>query len=484
MSRSPDTLLTELLLQTTGAVALQLDASERVLHVSNGALYQDWLPEARPLPAAGDSLASLLPDLFGAAQAGQLLQELRAPVDEAVSQPQTLHALPGRPQRLKPLRWFDVTLAHLCDETCDETEPSLLLIIAERTLLQNLTNEVTEARDAQQLALAVLRTEPLALRRFLQNANSAVGFIRTTLRQSARTQDALRGKLQHLRNEAGSLGAAASRLDLHQVAQPASLLVMAVDALLARDTATGDDMLPLALHIDALSGAVGAIAALEEQRAGADSAASPSRVPARATPTWHEICEQRSAEQLSKVAAERGVLACLRMKGAALVPESYHQKIVPVLESLIDNALRHGIETPEERIRIDKPASGTITVTFQDRGTAGLDMTVHDDGRGFDLEHIRRTAIDCGLTSEESGQTMEPRNLVGMIFKPGFCGASLADQPGSVCNMSLLRESLRRQGGNVSVATKPQRYTQFSLHFPATPGARRQASRHIAALTR
>ena len=70
-----------------------------------------------------------------------------------------------------------------------------------------------------------------------------------------------------------------------------------------------------------------------------------------------------------------------------------------------------------------------------------------------------------------------------MIFRPGFSTTTLPQPPGTGQGMALLRETLNRQGGNVSVATKPLRYTQFTLRLPARDAAtaRQRPSRRESA---
>ena len=113
---------------------------------------------------------------------------------------------------------------------------------------------------ANDLAITVLRTEPAVLRQFLQTASSANSFIRSTLRQPARTQEALREKLGLLRSEALALRNAAGQLALRSIASSCQALMTDLDALLAKDALSGDDMLPLALRLDPISAAIGAAA--------------------------------------------------------------------------------------------------------------------------------------------------------------------------------------------------------------------------------
>lgn len=458
---SPDPTLTDLLLEATSCVALYLDDSDRVLHISSSRLLDQWLEREQPVEDHA-AMAVLLQGLFTASQLAQV---------SGAELPACPRRVAAKPSRRSSPRWFDLTRVQM-DPGAGCT--SLLLII-DRTTEQNLVSSLAEAQVANELAHAVLRTEPAVLRRFLQNATSSLGFIRTTLRQPSRTQEALCNKLRLLRGEAGSLGTSAAVLALHPVERPAQDMVAALDALLGLAEVSGDDMLPLALHIDAMSIAVTTLSELDEQRA-TPASTSVGRVAMREAPAWSEVCEQRVNELMARVGAESGVLARLRMKGSANVPEPYQRRIDACIEALVDNALRHGIETPEERVRAGKPATGTITVAFTDPGPGGFEMTVHDDGRGFDLDRIRE-----GVGA--AGQGLEPRELVSLVFRSDFSAAT-AGQMRTGHSMALLREVLRRQGGNVSVATKPERYTQFHVRFAPASHLQRPPARRIAALTR
>ena len=95
-----------------------------------------------------------------------------------------------------------------------------------------------------------------------------------------------------------------------------------------------------------------------------------------------------------------GVLARLKMTGAELVPARHQRHVDAILHPLLDNALQHGIEDLERRLKAGKPAAGQITVTFRDMGAEGIEMTVHDDGAGFDVDRIGRAAVSSGLLTE------------------------------------------------------------------------------------
>ena len=97
---------------------------------------------------------------------------------------------------------------------------------------------------------------------------------------------------------------------------------------------------------------------------------------------------------------------------------------------LLDNALQHGIEDLERRLKADKPAAGQITVTFRDIGAEGIEMTVHDDGAGIDVDRIGRAAVASGLLTEATLGKRDEAKLMGMIFRPNFTTEGLPGNEG------------------------------------------------------
>ena len=159
------------------------------------------------------------------------------------------------------------------------------------------------------------------------------------------------------------------------------------------------------------------------------------------------------------------------MTGAQEVPPQQRRHVDEILQHLLKNSLDHGIETPEDRLAAGKSAAGRISVGFSRAGNGTLKMTVHDDGRGFDMSRIGRAAVQSGLLSEESLARRDAGDLVGLIFKPTFTTEGLADGERQGRGMSYLRRKITRLGGQISVATKPGRYTLFTVELPESEAA-------------
>ena len=144
------------------------------------------------------------------------------------------------------------------------------------------------------------------------------------------------------------------------------------------------------------------------------------------------------------------------------------EKLEAPLAHLIRNAVDHGLEGPEERIASGKSATGTIRVEAIHR--AGLlSVTVADDGRGVDLERLRRKIVARGLNSADLVRRMTEGELLEFLFLPGFSTApQVTEYSGRGVGLDVVQDTVRRVGGSVRITTSPGRGTTFHLQLPIT----------------
>jgi signal transduction histidine kinase len=458
--------LLDALLGTASVAGLRVAADGTIHSIGNATQLCGWLPAGEPPPCAGQALKSVLEPLFENHERARIEHAIEIRRAHTDAPPETLYNLisPVRPRG--PSRSFNIGLLPLADATPGEW----LLTITETTALHSLSVALEQARTARDLALAVLGIEASALHAFLQRATTDIASFRTLMRQPARTQSAMHEKLDHLLAIVEPLRQAADALPIAAVATPLGQLGNQLAELLAKESCSGDNLLPLALPLDAASTAVTMAVLLDERRRTA-RISKPAWSIAQQSPPWHEVCEQNCAELVRRLANRHNVLVTLRMRGIAQVPESCQRVVELALRPLLRNAVRHGIESPMVRAAAGKPASGKITVTITDRGADSIEMTVHDDGCGFDLARIRAAAEHSGLGNREELVEMEPRRLVSLVFRRRFSTAGLDEAPTEDDGVAQLRQLLLPQGGTISVATKPLRYTMFSVRLPVTAAA-------------
>ena len=93
------------------------------------------------------------------------------------------------------------------------------------------------------------------------------------------------------------------------------------------------------------------------------------------------------------------------------------------LTHLVRNAVDHGLEAPAKRQQTGKPAEGRLLLrAFHEGGQVNIEIT--DDGGGIDPKKIAAKAIERGLITQADAAHMSDREVLGLVFAPGFSTAS------------------------------------------------------------
>jgi chemosensory pili system protein ChpA (sensor histidine kinase/response regulator) len=144
------------------------------------------------------------------------------------------------------------------------------------------------------------------------------------------------------------------------------------------------------------------------------------------------------------------------------------EQIVDPLLHLVQNAVVHGLETPDERRARGKPAAGSVTLGASHRG-AFVVVEVADDGRGIDADRLRRRAVVQGFLRPEAAAALTEREALELIFRPGFSTADeVTTTAGRGVGMDVVRTNVSRLNGEIDVDTEPGAGTRFTLRLPLT----------------
>ncbi|MCA1907697.1 MAG: chemotaxis protein CheA [Magnetospirillum sp.] len=148
------------------------------------------------------------------------------------------------------------------------------------------------------------------------------------------------------------------------------------------------------------------------------------------------------------------------------VDKTVIEQLSDPLTHLIRNALDHGLETPEERMAVGKPAEGTIHLAAEHR-SGRIFIEIQDDGRGIDRQRVLAKAMEKGLV--EPGQQLTDEQIDMLIFAPGFSTASeVSDVSGRGVGMDVVRKNIQDVGGRVVVQSTPGAGSRFILSLPLT----------------
>ena len=136
------------------------------------------------------------------------------------------------------------------------------------------------------------------------------------------------------------------------------------------------------------------------------------------------------------------------------------------LVHIIRNSLDHGIESPEGRRAAGKPARGKVCLKASHSG-AHVVIQVSDDGKGLDIEAIKRKATERGLLAP--GQALSDADAGLLIFKAGFStAAKVTSVSGRGVGMDVVKREIDSLGGTVLVDTTAGAGSTISLQIPLT----------------
>jgi len=142
--------------------------------------------------------------------------------------------------------------------------------------------------------------------------------------------------------------------------------------------------------------------------------------------------------------------------------------IAEPLTHLVRNAVGHGIEPTDERVRAGKRAQGTLRLNAYHQGNQVV-IEVTDDGHGIDVQKVRQRALSQGLITPEDAERMTETETLYLIFRPGFSTAEeITELSGRGVGLDVVQSVLERLKGTVQIETEVGRGTTFRLRLPLT----------------
>jgi len=138
------------------------------------------------------------------------------------------------------------------------------------------------------------------------------------------------------------------------------------------------------------------------------------------------------------------------------------------LMHMIRNAIDHGIEPRDERLRVGKPPVGTIALNAFQKGNHVV-IEVEDDGRGMDPEALLAAAVRRGVVSPDEAKELGPRELLALVFMPGFTTKEVAtDLSGRGVGLDVAKTNIAKLGGVVDITSDVGIGTKMTITLPIT----------------
>ena len=150
-----------------------------------------------------------------------------------------------------------------------------------------------------------------------------------------------------------------------------------------------------------------------------------------------------------------------------VIPYNCRLDLKDILVQLTRNSFCHGIEKPAVRKKLGKSPTGRITIqTFKTDTSIGFSF--RDDGCGLQPDKIRQALISSGKYKNHDIANWNDDQINMSIFQAGITTAEKADTTGGRgIGMDIVKQKVEKQGGEIEIETKPDKYTQFRISFPA-----------------
>ncbi len=154
--------------------------------------------------------------------------------------------------------------------------------------------------------------------------------------------------------------------------------------------------------------------------------------------------------------------------GDTLIDKMILDHLVDPLTHMLNNAIAHGIETPEVRELAGKQPTGIITIRAFHQGNQTV-ISVGDDGAGIDPEKVKAKALRIGLINPEQARTISRLEVYDLLFQPGFSMKDQADEiAGRGVGMDVVRSEISEIRGIVNTDSGIGKGTLFTIRLPLT----------------
>lgn len=151
-----------------------------------------------------------------------------------------------------------------------------------------------------------------------------------------------------------------------------------------------------------------------------------------------------------------------------LIDRMILEHLTDPLTHMVNNAIAHGIETPEERQAKGKPPTGKITISTFHQGNQTI-ISIADDGAGIDTEKVKNKAIQKGLITTAQAHSMSRLDIYDLLLLPGFSTRDKADDlAGRGVGMDVVNTKLNEIRGVVSTDSTLGKGTTFTIRLPLT----------------
>ncbi len=142
------------------------------------------------------------------------------------------------------------------------------------------------------------------------------------------------------------------------------------------------------------------------------------------------------------------------------------EEIKMPLIHILRNAVSHGIELPQERLKNNKSETGKVMLTAKQIENNVI-ITIEDDGYGINLEKIKTSALKKGILTAEEIENITDDQLMKVIFLPGFSTQDeVSDISGRGIGLDVVKTKILNLNGEISVDSQLNKGCRVTIKLP------------------
>jgi two-component system chemotaxis sensor kinase CheA len=145
------------------------------------------------------------------------------------------------------------------------------------------------------------------------------------------------------------------------------------------------------------------------------------------------------------------------------------EEIKDALIHILRNCVDHGVEKPEQRVRLNKPRRATITIALSHVNGDKVEIVVSDDGAGVALDKLKESAIRQGIMAEADARALSEAETLELMYQSDVSTSPIITEiSGRGLGMAIVRTKVEKLGGQVTISSQSQVGTTFRIMLPLT----------------
>ncbi|XDD51653.1 ATP-binding protein [Leptospira sp. WS92.C1] len=317
-----------------------------------------------------------------------------------------------------------------------------------------------KAEQETQMMLSILHIGPALLQDFMEGIETELSVIDGVLRDEENHKN-FPNAIETIFRSVHSIKGNASLLDLKFLTEKSNEFEKKMIMLKENKIPTWEDFLPIAYDLAKLQEVYGEMHGLIQRIRSFQNKGGDTKSALSALPEAINELSLRIASELGKKV--RLIATDIDFTG---VSGKYAYALRDILVQLTRNAITHGIESPEIRLRSGKEECGTLILSLKPVGDT-LCVNFRDDGSSFDFAAIRKKAFQMNKGLESEIKSWAAEKLIKLTFEPVFSTAGESTlHAGRGMGMDIIKQRVKKIGGRLKINYSPGQFTEFKFIFP------------------